>query len=529
MKSDKRQLEAVKVDETAIAETITTFLAPESNSAGQPSSAPSPIIPGYHDLKEINRGGQGIVYAAQQEHPRRKVAIKLLLAGAFSSPAARRRFDREIEIIAQLQHSNIVAVYEAGETPEGHGYFVMEYVRGLPLGKHVRDKSHKLADLLKLFAQICEAVQYAHQRGVIHRDLKPSNILVTPDGLPKILDFGLAKPLMAEGDQLSVTEQIFGTLPYMAPEQARARQDAVDTRSDVYSLGIILFELLTGTYPYPVTGHVLDVVQHIAKTPPTRPGSAVSGSGYARALNSGSWIGRSAIDYDLETIVLKTLAKEPERRYQSAGDLARDIHRYLNGEAIDARRDSTWYVLRKALQRNARPAIAAAAMIVIAISAGVISLDFRSQANQAIASKAESDALVNEQAFRVSQLSETNLRAAIHEHVLPWFLLEWQAGRIDAARKLIDTLPKDAPERQAMLYLLDDSITNQTLRTQLPAAYATMGEFVIAERAIRDGRQSDAVAAYQRAVVTEGSSWIQNRARTRLSELTGEDVSCVVE
>jgi tetratricopeptide (TPR) repeat protein len=199
-------------------------------------------------------------------------------------------------------------------------------------------------------------VQYAHQRGVIHRDLKPSNVLIDAHGDPKVLDFGLAKLLAGPLDSVvSITQDVIGTLPYMSPEQARGNPDEVDTRTDVYALGVMLYELLTGNFPYPVIGQMAEVLKHIAETPPTPPTRKwTKGSGVTQRSSKRLRAGECPIGDEVQTIVLKALAKERERRYQSAGELARDIGHYLASEPIEAKRDSGWYVLRVALRRNRR-------------------------------------------------------------------------------------------------------------------------------------------------------------------------------
>ena len=300
---------------------------------------PSPTIEGYEIVRQLGEGGQGVVFQGHQKGTNRKVAIKILLQGAYASKTARKRFDREIELVAQLKHPNIISIFHSGETKDGLQFYVMDYVRGLPLHRYVREEKLTLEDALKLFAAVCEAIQYAHQRGVIHRDLKPSNILVDSGGVPKVLDFGLAKLLAAPIETIvSVSQDIIGTLPYMSPEQAKGNPDLIDTRTDIYSLGVILYEVLTGHYPYPVVGQMAEVLKHIAETPPTPPTRKwTSDSGVTKRATRRVRAGQCPIDDEVQTIVLKALSKETVRRYQSAGELARDIGHYLVGEPIEAR------------------------------------------------------------------------------------------------------------------------------------------------------------------------------------------------
>lgn len=315
-----------------------------------------PAIEGYALLRELHRGGQGVVYHARQLGTKREVALKVLLEGPFASEESRRRFEREVELAASLRHPHIVTILDSGIS-HGRYYFAMEYIDGQRLDVYLREAAPPLDRVLALLETIGSAVNFAHQRGVIHRDLKPSNILVDGEGAPHVLDFGLAKQA-PRGDHrhstvhvVSTPGQILGTVAYMSPEQVAAPHE-VDVRTDVYALGVIAYEALLGRPPYPVTGQLAEVLRHITHTEPANP----------RAVRSQSRFGKS-IDDELATILLKALEKDVERRYQSAGDLAADVRRYRSGEPIEAKRASGFYVLRKTLRRYRVQATVAGAIL----------------------------------------------------------------------------------------------------------------------------------------------------------------------
>ena len=313
------------------------------------------VIPGYELTRTLSGGAQGVVYQATQTSTRRKVAIKVMKEGPFASPMARARFEREVKTLGQLKHPNIVTIHGTGMVA-GHQYLVMDYISGQSLDEYVANVAPPVRELLGLFAKICDAVNAAHLRAVIHRDLKPSNIRVDELGEPHVLDFGLARstPDGFDSQTVTTTGQIVGSLPWASPEQAEGVPGKLDLRSDVYSLGVVLYQALTGRFPYDVVGNLRDVLIRIMGREPLRP----------RTL-------RTDIDDEVETIVLKCLEKDPSRRYQTAGEVARDLRQYLSGEPIEAKRDSTVYVLRTRLRRH-RVAVTVGAGFFLTIVAGLI-------------------------------------------------------------------------------------------------------------------------------------------------------------
>ncbi|MEW6356472.1 MAG: serine/threonine-protein kinase [Planctomycetota bacterium] len=318
----------------------------------QGPSLTADIAEKYEVIEEIARGGMGVVYKAKQKTPSRLIALKVMLQGALATEDEKRRFLHEANAAARLKHPGIVPIYEVGES-EGSYYFTMEYVEGQTLAKYLETHELTLKAKLDLFQRICEIVTHAHIQGVIHRDLKPSNIMIDKDGSPRILDFGLAKMTEMGPDEhrsfVTMSGVVVGTLAYMSPEQTLGKPEEIDTRSDVYSLGVILYQMLTGAMPYPVDiPDPIETIRNIREREPKRPSTVM------RILRD-----------DLETIILKAIAKEKERRYQSAADLARDVDHYLRSEPIDARPPSAWYKFRKAVQRNK---VASAATVVIILA-----------------------------------------------------------------------------------------------------------------------------------------------------------------
>ena len=311
----------------------------------------------YDLLGEIARGGVGIVYLARQRSLGRSVAIKVLRDGPYATPADARRFHKEAETAANLDHPNIVPIYEVGED-RGCVFFSMKLIEGGTLADRARDDISDLRRLVRLMAAVARAIQYAHERGVLHRDLKPSNILIDDRGEPLVADFGLARRLDADSD-LTRTGVVVGTPSYMAPEQAGGRGEAVTTATDVHGLGAILYFLLTGRPPYG-GATVLEILDRVRSDPP-RPPSTI----------------RRAVDRDLETICLKCLEPEPSRRYPSAGAVAEDLERWLEGRSILARRagraERAWRLGRRHPRKTGLAALAIS--LAVAAAAELVASD----------------------------------------------------------------------------------------------------------------------------------------------------------
>ena len=341
------------------------------------------VIGPYKLLQRIGEGGMGTVYMAEQTRPvRRRVALKIVKLG-MDSRRVIARFEAERQALAMMDHPNIARVYDAGTTDSGRPYFAMELVNGLPITEYCDQHKLNAGERLRLFACVCRAVHHAHQKGIIHRDLKPSNILIAQydnDAVAKVIDFGIAK---ATGGQLTektlFTEfgQIIGTLEYMSPEQAKRNQLDVDTRSDIYSLGVLLYALLTGETPH--GGEKFadaawdEVLRLIREEEPPRPSDRLSGSNQiddvAVRRNTEPKRLTSLIRGDLDWIVMKALEKDRSDRYPSANDFAADIERYLNNQPIVARPASWGVTTRKWLARH-RPQVAI--VIAVALCAAVV-------------------------------------------------------------------------------------------------------------------------------------------------------------
>ncbi len=341
-------------------------------------------IGNYKLLEVVGTGGMGTVFRASRDGFEKEFAVKLIKRG-MDTDAVLRRFQLERRILSRLEHPNIAGLIDGGTTDDGLPYFVLEYVDGVPVTRFCDDQQLDVRERIELFRQICSAVSYAHQNLVVHRDLKPSNILVTADGTPKLLDFGIAKMLGSEETEATATQARMFTPEYASPEQLNGLP--VTTASDVYSLGVVLYEMLSGQRPFRSTGkNYQDVVNRILTEEPARPSSFVGGTQQAKSgdtspddqLRTVSEDGNKAagvrdrrlLEGDLDNIILKALRKEPERRYQSVQEFSDDIRRHLSGLPVTATADTKLYRLSKFVGRH-RMGVAAgslAALVIFAVS-----------------------------------------------------------------------------------------------------------------------------------------------------------------
>jgi serine/threonine protein kinase/Tfp pilus assembly protein PilF len=402
--------------------------ADSPDGSGEPFEAgPMPEeIGGFRIKRLLGEGGMGVVYEAEQRNPRRLVALKVIRAAARCDERHVKLFEREAHALAQLDHPGIAAIYGGGRTKDGAHFFAMELVRGLPLHEYIASQagSSDVKAKLRLFTRICRAVDYAHKRGVIHRDLNPSNIFVLPadqgresvgrgdDREIKILDFGLAKVTESDLTLTTMTEElgrIQGTLAYMSPEQARGDSKSIDHRTDVYSLGVMLYEMLTGRRPYDVRRALVhQALQVIIEDDPVRPSALIP-----------------VLRGDLETILLKALEKSPGRRYQSVSALAEDIERYLADRPILARPPTATYQLRKLVARHKGPFGVAAGLFVLILAFGVIMAIMYDNARKQ-RERAEIEA---QKAGRISEFLQDMLASAS----------PWGQGRDVTVRAVLDS------------------------------------------------------------------------------------------
>ncbi len=417
----------------------------------------------------IGAGGMGRVFRSEQERPRRTVALKLL-SDTVATPDAVRRFQYESEILARLHHPGIAQVFEAGvhhanqDRTRGIPYLALEYIQNASdILRYARDNGLSIRQRLQLFAEVCDAVHHGHQKGIIHRDLKPGNILVTPTGQPKIIDFGVARAIDADGNSTLLTRagELVGTLQYMSPEQCGGSQEAIDIRTDVYSLGAVLYELLADERPYDVNAMpLLEAARVIQEQSPAKISHA------NRALRG-----------DVEIIVHKALQKDRNMRYASAGELASDIRRHLNSQPIDAHPPSAIYQIKKFVARYTATTVLAAALLVCLIAFSIITFlqaqtiaDERDRAeNEAkvAAHERERAELEARTSDRIVQFQRDMLMAAAPQNA---------KGNEPTVKEMLAQAAQTAGEQ-----LADEPEVEAAIRDTLGQAYFALGEYEDAE------------------------------------------------
>jgi serine/threonine protein kinase/WD40 repeat protein len=441
------------------------------------------IVGPYKLIQPIGEGGMGTVWMAQQIEPvKRLVALKIIKPGMDHGQVI-ARFEAERQALALMEHANIARVLDAGTTPEGQPYFAMELVKGVPITRYCDEHHLTPRERLELFVPVCQAVQHAHQKGIIHRDLKPSNVLVALyDGrpVPKVIDFGVAKAMgqpLTEKTLVTGFGAIVGTLEYMAPEQAELNQLDIDTRSDIYSLGVLLYELLTGTTPLPhrrlQEAALLEVLRLIREEEPPRPSTRLSESKETLPAISQQRHTEPArlmklVRGELDWIVMKCLEKDRSRRYETANALAQDVQRHLHGELVLACPPSAGYRLRKFVRRHQAPVVAAL-LVFLALVAGILGttlglVEADAAWREAVTNegRARAAAAAESDANRQLQIEQANLKFEQHRtrtaldretaakqqltRALSWQGLaladrEWRLGNLDRAEALLDACP----------------------------------------------------------------------------------------
>jgi serine/threonine protein kinase len=418
--------------------------SPEWSSTSETMSHPGPgdgigsVIAGKYKLLEtLGQGGMGAVFMAQQTEPvKRLVALKLIKPG-MDSRQILTRFAAERQALALMDHPNIAKVLDAGATDSGRPYFVMELVKGVPITRFCDERQLSPRERLELFIPVCHAIQHAHQKGVIHRDIKPTNVLVAlydDRPVPKVIDFGVAK---AAGSRLTDASlvtgfgAIVGTPEYMSPEQAQLNQLDIDTRSDVYALGVVLYELLTGTTPIDRKrlgqGALLELLRVIREEEPPRPSARLSSSetlaSIAATRRTEPATLTKLVRGELDWIVMKCLEKERSRRYETANALARDLERYLHDDVVEARPPSASYRLRKFVRKHRVAISTVSAFVGLSIAAAGISavLAIKSRRAEMEATRNAHEASDN---LKLANAAQTRLAEALQDSKLTAFSLQ---------------------------------------------------------------------------------------------------------
>jgi non-specific serine/threonine protein kinase/serine/threonine-protein kinase len=483
-------------------------LVSEQDLATAPQEGPGTRIGPYKLLQKLGEGGMGTVYTAEQEHPvKRRVALKVIKPGMDSAQVV-RRFQAEEQALALMDHTNIAKVLDAGLTATGRPYFVMDLVKGEPITKYCDTVHLPIRDRLALFTQVCAAIQHAHQKGIIHRDIKPSNILVCmQDGqpVPKVIDFGVAKALHQKlTEQTMYTEigSLVGTLEYMSPEQAELSAMDIDTRADVYALGVLLYELLTGSTPLDRKrlrrAAYSEAVRVIREEEPPKPSTRLTQSKESLASLAAQRRTEPArltreVRGEIDWIVMKCLEKDRSRRYETANGLARDVQRYLADEPVEACPPSARYRLRKLARKHNKVFITAAAFVVLVVGAAVVSIILAVRATRAEANAVRAwneEAVLRQEAEEQRQRAEENERQAKASEAEAKAVQTFFQDKVLVAPQLPEQggLGKDVTVLRALNVARADltkafraqPLTEAAIRHVLGLTYLSIGEYPVA-------------------------------------------------
>lgn len=461
-------------------------------------------IGNYQILKKIGEGGMGAVYLAERTDLKQKVALKIIRHGA-DSEIILRRFRREQEILAALEHPNIARLLDVGISENGVPFLAMEYVEGEDLTAFSHRKNFSVNEKLVLFRKVCEAVSYAHSRLIVHRDLKPSNIIVNEKGEPKLLDFGISKLLSeteSPQDKGTVTSLGMLTPNYASPEQFRG--ETVSTSTDLYSLGVILYELLTDTLPYQITNKRIDeVARAVIETNPQKPSEAVSGQWVLvgetdrkqpqtsdneyRTNRKPQTVNRKYLRGDLDNIILKTLRKEPERRYASVEQFSEDLRRHLEGLPVTARADTFSYRAEKFIKRN-RAAVLAGLIILLTLVGGIAATSWQAVRAERQRRIAEEQKQQTEKRFKQVRELANNIIFKYYDEI----------ANLEGATKVRETLVKDAVNY--LDSLSQDAGDDPAFRGELSAAYLRVGDVQGEAFQANLGDTAAAKQSYQKAI-----------------------------
>jgi serine/threonine protein kinase len=480
-----------------------------------------PAFENYEIIQELPQGGQAIVYKALHKPTRTHVALKILLPTLVASTRARYYFEREAELIASLDHPNIVKIRDSGII-HGQYFFVMEYIKGQPLDRYVEAQNLSFRQRIVLFDKICGAVTYAHQQGIIHRDLKSANVLIDERGEPHILDFGLAKAIglseLAQKDSMpTITGQWSGSLSNMSPEQAAAKPELIDARTDVYALGMMLYHILTGQYPYDVTGAILSVLKNIQAAEPARPGKIIH-----------------KFDPDIEAILFTALAKDRALRYQSVASLQGDIESWLAGRPISVRSISTLYLMRKVIARHRYVAAVVGLLVIIILSFSFVSFELFLNAK---AAQRDAEGISKQWSQKAAQLSAEQSEALSIVAPLHFTnILELlRQGRVAAAEKGSRILAIGSKERIAEAFLVSSQPLKDKeaeFRRLIGEEKAWFADFIVGEHHLNDGNNEQAIIAYKNSFQAlqkmeadnkPVETWLVNLVKARLYELTATE------